>query len=37
MKFEKIVSVDNTGLVEEVKEKLLSLGKEVIFYDEESI
>ncbi|WFA07815.1 NAD(P)-dependent oxidoreductase [Tissierella sp. Yu-01] len=34
MKFEKIVSVDNTGLIEEVKEKLLSLGKEVVFYND---
>lgn len=34
MKFEKIVSVDNTGLVGEVKKKLLSLGKEVVFHDD---
>ena len=34
MMFEKIVSVDNTGLVEDVKERLLSFGKEVILYED---
>lgn len=34
MKFNKIVSVDNTGLIEPVKEKLRSLAKEVILYDD---
>lgn len=34
MKFNKIVSVDNTGLVETVKTKLLELGEEVVFYDD---
>ncbi len=34
MKFNKIVSVDNTGLEKWVKEKLLELADEAIFYDD---
>lgn len=34
MKFNKIVSVDNTGLVAPVKEKLYELAEEVLFYDD---
>lgn len=34
MKFNKIVSVDNTGLVKPVKAKLVELAKEVILYDD---
>ncbi len=34
MRFNKIVSVDNTGLVEPVREKLRQLADEVEFYDD---
>jgi lactate dehydrogenase-like 2-hydroxyacid dehydrogenase len=34
MKFNKIVSVDNTGLVNPVQEKLYELAGEVLFYDD---
>ena len=34
MKFKKIVSVDYTGLIDEVKEKILKLGEDVVFYDD---
>lgn len=34
MRFSKIVSVDNTGLVEPVREKLRQLAAEVEFYDD---
>lgn len=34
MKFNKIVSVDNTGLVESVKEKIYQLADEVVLYDD---
>lgn len=34
MGFVKIVSVDNTGLVDETKEKLRRLAKDVVFYED---
>jgi lactate dehydrogenase-like 2-hydroxyacid dehydrogenase len=34
VKFRKIVSVDNTGLIDEVKERLASLANEIIFYED---
>ncbi|MDF2532839.1 MAG: dihydrofolate reductase, partial [Clostridia bacterium] len=34
MKFNKIVAVDNTGLVSPVKARLYELGEEVVFYDD---
>lgn len=34
MRFNKIVSVDNTGLVEPVKAKLYELANEVVFYED---
>lgn len=34
MKFKKIVSIDDTGLVEPVKEKLKELAGEVVFYND---
>lgn len=34
MKFNKIVSVDNTGLQKWVKEELLEIANEVVFYDD---
>jgi len=34
LKFNKIVSVDNTGLVKSVREKLKELAEEVVFYED---
>lgn len=34
MKFKKIVSVDSTGLIRDVKEKLKELTEEIIFYED---
>jgi lactate dehydrogenase-like 2-hydroxyacid dehydrogenase len=34
MKFKRIVSIDNTGLIDSVKERLKELADEVIFYDD---
>ena len=34
MKFNKIVSVDNTGLVDEIKKGLLDLADQVVFYED---